>query len=115
MTQAPITAAKVGQILRLHDLGLTQKAIAVQVGVGQATVSNYLQVHRPKPEPEPGAPPERPLGRTPIFDVPAGLDPESRRVVEYVNAEIRRWNSGARDEPIDLIVAAARDRLRRIS
>jgi len=57
----------------------------------------------------------RPPGRrsVPLFDVPERLDDESRRVVEYVNREIDRWNAGERDEPIDLILEAARDRLRR--
>jgi hypothetical protein len=41
-------------------------------------------------------------------------DPESRRVVEYVNAEIERWNAGRRDEPIDLIMQAASERLKRV-
>jgi hypothetical protein len=51
--------------------------------------------------------------RTPLFSIPDGLDGESRRVVQYVNREIERWNAGERTEPIDLILDAARDRLRR--
>jgi hypothetical protein len=51
--------------------------------------------------------------RTPLFSIPDGLDGESRRVVQYVNGEIERWNAGQRTEPIDLILTAARDRLRR--
>jgi hypothetical protein len=50
---------------------------------------------------------------TPLFAIPDRLDPESRRVVQYVNWEIERWNTGRRTEPIDLILEAARDRLRR--
>jgi hypothetical protein len=38
---------------------------------------------------------------------------ESRRVLEYVNAEMIRWNAGVRDDPLDPIVEAARDRIRR--
>jgi hypothetical protein len=45
--------------------------------------------------------------------IPDSLDAESRRVVEYVNGEIERWNAGLRTEPIDLILEAARERLRR--
>lgn len=45
--------------------------------------------------------------------VPDSLDYESRLVVEYVNREIGRWNAGERDEPLDLILDAARERLRR--
>jgi hypothetical protein len=51
---------------------------------------------------------------TPLFAIPDGLDAESRRVVQYVNWEIERWNAGRRTEPIDLILEAARERLRRV-
>jgi len=47
---------------------------------------------------------------TPLFAIPDALDEESRRVVEYVNVEIERWNAGERTEPIDLILEAARQR-----
>jgi hypothetical protein len=50
---------------------------------------------------------------TPLFPVPAGLDGESRRMVEYVNGEIDRWNARERDEPIDVILEAAKERVRR--
>lgn len=108
MPRQPISADQTGQILRLRDAGLTQKVIALEVGVSQTTVSNYLQVHRPKgngdgPEPRHGLA---------LLDVPVYLDGEPRRVVEYVNQEIRRWNRGDRIEAVDLIVDAARSRLR---
>lgn len=97
-------------MLRLHDQGLPQKVIAGQVGVCQATVSNYLQVHRPAVDDNAAESIER-RARVALLDVPIGLDGEGRRVVDYVNREVWRWNKGDRTEPVDLIVSAARRRV----
>lgn len=51
----------------------------------------------------------------PLFPLPVGLSAESRRVVEYVNGEVERWNAGIRTEPIDLILRAVQERLRRLA
>jgi hypothetical protein len=48
-----------------------------------------------------------------LIAIPDGLDAESRRVVEYVNQEIARWKADNREEPIDVILAAAQERMRR--
>ncbi len=67
------------------------------------------------------APRKRSVTRSlPLFTIPedwptSGTSDgaESRRVLEYVNTEIARWNAGERHEPLDLILDAARERLRR--
>jgi hypothetical protein len=69
-------------------------------------VSNYLQVHRPKVNGDGDGPVKR-QGRIALLDIPADLDSESRRVVEYVNQQVWRWNKGDRDEPVDLMPQAS--------
>lgn len=47
------------------------------------------------------------------FRIPAALDAESRRVIEYANTEFARFEAGLRTEPIGPLERAAEDRLRR--
>ena len=61
----------------------------------------------------PGGPQPSPGRSVPPFEISEGLDAESRRVVEYVNAQTARWNAGLREEPLKLIRLAAEERLRR--
>jgi hypothetical protein len=104
---APETVA---EILRLHREGLPGKWIAARVGVSPQTVSVYVR--------RTGEAPQRRLRkgegrRVAPLEVPDRLDEESRRVLNYVNHEIQRWNAGERNEPLDLILEAAKDRIRR--
>ena len=85
-----------------HAEGLWGESVS---GVGHSPAGSQ----RLPPQPQP------PRQTVPLFPLPAGLDPESRRVVGYVNGEVERWNAWLRSEPVDLILQAAQERLRRLA
>src|SRR4051794_27187096 len=84
---------------------LSTREIADRLGVSQATVSRMLQRH--------GIRRDSTASGIPLFEIPADIDQESRRVIAYVNGEIERVRAGERTEPLGPILEAARDRLER--
>jgi hypothetical protein len=103
-----ISDEQIADIRRLHAMGGSQHSVSAQVGVSQQTVSYYVRTASGEAEGDL-------KGRIAQFEIPDRLDPESVRVIEYVNSQIARWNAGRRTEPLDPILTAARERLRRSS